>query len=194
MIRADNLRDAVYVSYSIKRKNASNEQNVGSCYIYKAIKQLMFIPPFFRFLIFWLLDSKEPGKGPTSIHRMKNPTGLVVVKIWGKFPAQWIKVSRSAGHGLTIQKRVTSIPKDYDTNKREFKLPSLAFWLAERPFRLKNRSKTRAFTAEVAPSALRLRILILETSVSSLKVSLINYLALVWLIPRPRTFWRVART
>ena len=194
MIRADNLRDAVYVSYSMKRKNASNEQNVGSCYIYKAIKQLMFIPPFFRFLIFWLLDSKEPGKGPTSIHRMKNPTGLVVVKIWGKFPAQWIKVSRSAGHGLTIQKRVTSIPKDYDTNKREFKLPSLAFWLAERPFRLKNRSKTRAFTAEVAPSALRLWILILETSVSSLKVSLINYLALVWLIPRPRTFWRVART
>ena len=84
--------------------------------------------------------------------------------------------------------RVTSIPKDYDTNKREFKLPSLAFWLAERPFRLKNRSKTREFTTEVASSALRLWILILETSVSSLKVSLINYLALVRLIPRPRTF------
>ena len=86
MIRADNLRDAVYVSYSMKRKNASNEQNVGSCYIYKAIKQLMFIPPLFRFLISWLLDSKEPGKGPTSIHRMKNPTGLVVVKNLGKIP------------------------------------------------------------------------------------------------------------
>ena len=79
MIRADNLRDAVYVSYSVKkRKNASNEQNVGSCYIYKAIKQQMFIPPFFLFLIFWRLDSKEPGKGPTSIHRMKNPTGLFI--------------------------------------------------------------------------------------------------------------------
>ena len=38
-IRTDNLQNALYFSYSVKkRKNASNEQNVRSYYIYKAIK------------------------------------------------------------------------------------------------------------------------------------------------------------
>lgn len=48
-------------------------------------------------------EKTEPGRKPTSIHWMKNPTALAAVKEGEeKIPAQWIALSRAAGYSLKI--------------------------------------------------------------------------------------------
>ena len=110
----------------------------------------------------WLLFLQEIRKIPIS-----------------NFPDQWITLSRPSGHGLTIQNALSQFLKIMTLINENLSLPSSAFSLAERPFRLKSQSKAPVLIAKVAPPAPRLRKLILETSVSSLKAFSRSSLSLV---------------
>ena len=110
----------------------------------------------------WLLFLQEIRKIPIS-----------------KFPDQWITLSRSAGHSLTIQNALSQFLKIMTLINENLSLPSSAFPLAERPFRLKSQSKAPVLIAKVAPPAPRLWKLTLETSVSSLKAFSTSSLPLV---------------
>ena len=78
----------------------------------------------------WLLFLREIRKIPIS-----------------KFPDQWITLSRPAGHGLTIQNTLSQFLKIMTLINENLSLPSSAFSLAERPFRLKSQSKAPVLIA-----------------------------------------------